>query len=422
MRILTVVGELTKGGTERAAQNFAEAYQALGHDSRVLATRIGGVRQAELVGRGVCVWIGMHPETVAAVRDWQPDIVHVHSHGPQPADMEAILASCPSAAVIETNVFSRPSPWIDAVDVSFQLSTWCRWLYAQRAGAAASSANVPYAVKVGGFRRAEESDIARFRSEHGIAAREIVIGRVGQSHESKWSPLLVDALERLCDLGIPARLVVVNAPPGIVARCEASPRAAAVVAIDQVIGDESLCTVYSAMDIFAHVADGGESFGLVLAESMLCETPVVTLSTPWNDNSQGEVVGHEVGGIVATTPSGFLDAVVTLARNPVRRRQLGQQGRERVLTRYDSVALGRVAIDHALCTHGRESDSVPDRRTILSVYRDACDRPSWLTNLAIGRFTRLELTRYTTGYEPWTRFAARLVEFMGRRCGLVRRE
>lgn len=53
MKILTVVYSLGKGGTERAAQNFAFGYSDIGysdigHDSRFLYTRIDGVRREYL--------------------------------------------------------------------------------------------------------------------------------------------------------------------------------------------------------------------------------------------------------------------------------------------------------------------------------------------------------------------------------------
>ena len=41
------------------------------------------------------------------------------------------------------------------------------------------------------------------------------------------------------------------------------------------------------MDVFAHSAQQGESFGYVLAEAALCEIPIVTMATPWADDSQG---------------------------------------------------------------------------------------------------------------------------------------
>jgi glycosyltransferase involved in cell wall biosynthesis len=317
-------------------------------------------------------------------------------------------------------VFSRPSPWVDAVDVSFQLSTWCRWLYAHRAGAGAPSAVVGNPVRVAGFRRASDAAIARFRAAHGIDGADVVIGRIGQADDSKWSRLLVRALEYLRGRGLDARLVVVNAPPSILARCRASAHAAAVVSIDQVIGDEALSEVYSAIDLFVHVADGGESFGLVLAESMLCETPPVTLSTPWKDNSQGEVVEHGIGGLVATRPAGFLAAMESLARDRERRRDLGRRGRERILERFESSRLAREALAHAADAGLRRSPP-PDRAALVELYRNAGDRPSWLTCFLIGRAMRLELTRYTTGYQPWSRFFMHCLAFLGRRCGLVKR-
>lgn len=415
MRILSVLRDLDKGGTQRVAQNFAEAYQALGHESRVLATRAGGVRHEELARQGVHVWLRTQPETMAAIAEWRPDIVHIHSHGPTREEMRRVLDCCRSATVIETNVFSRPSPWIAKVDVSFQLSTWCRWLYARRAGTRAPSAVLPNAVKVGGFHRVPPERIGAFRAEHGIGPDELVIGRIGQADESKWSALLVDTFEHLRDQGIPVKLVVVNAPQNIVARCHSSQHAAAVIVIDKVIGDEALSTVYSAMDLFVHVADHGESFGLVLAESMLCETPVVTLSTPWRDNTQGEVVGHGVGGLVATTPAGFIVAVADLIRDPVQRREFGRRGRERILARYDSMTLAREALNHAMTGGPQKALPPPDRRTILALYCDAGDSPSWLTTLLLGRLSRLELTRYSTGYETWYAFGQRCLGFCLRR-------
>lgn len=419
MHILTVVADLDKGGTQRAAQNFAEAYRWLGHDSRVLATRSGGVRHEELARESIPVWVGMEPNTLAAIRQWQPEVVHIHSHGPRLTEIRAILDHAPEARILETNVFSKPSPWVGAVDVSFQLSTWCSHLYARRAGARAPSAVVPNPVKVSGFRRAPQDQIDRFRAEHRIEPNEILIGRIGQADESKWSSLLVRTFEHLGDHGIPAKLVVVNAPPGILAACRASPHASKVVMIDKVIGDEALSIVYSAIDLFVHVADVGESFGLVLAESMLCESPVVTLSTPWKDNSQGEVVGHGVGGLVATTPAGFIDAALTLCRDPARRRELGRCGRERILERYDSIAVARQALEYAT-VRGRDVASAPNRSAILAIYRDAADRPSRLTTLVVDRLRRLELTRYTTGYEPWSVFVARCGSFAARRCGFAK--
>jgi len=110
-----------------------------------------------------------------------------------------------------------------------------------------------------------------------------------------------------------------------------SPFSSRIVIIDRINGDQHLSIAYSAMDVFAPAADQGECFGLLQAEAMLCEVPGVTLSTPWQDNSQCEVVGHGDGGLIALTPKGFRNAIDTLLQNPSRGKTMGQSGRERII-------------------------------------------------------------------------------------------
>jgi glycosyltransferase involved in cell wall biosynthesis len=73
--------------------------------------------------------------------------------------------------------------------------------------------------------------------------------------------------------------------------------------------DDRLAEAYSSLDCFVHAARFGESFGYVLTESMLCECPVVTASTPHVNNSQVEVVGHLKGGIVSASLDGLPNAL-----------------------------------------------------------------------------------------------------------------
>ena len=63
--------------------------------------------------------------------------------------------------------------------------------------------------------------------------------------------------------------------------------------------DQTLRALYGSLDCFIHAAKTGESFGLVLTEAMLCGAPVVTVSRPYKDNSQIEVVRNGVDGLVA---------------------------------------------------------------------------------------------------------------------------
>ena len=96
------------------------------------------------------------------------------------------------------------------------------------------------------------------------------------------------------------------------------------------------------MDIFVLIAEQGESFGMVLAESLLCQTPVVTLATPWGDNSQGEVVGNRLGGFCAATKKELVPLIDRLISDKNLRNTFGLVGRNRIIEIYDSK---KVALD-----------------------------------------------------------------------------
>jgi hypothetical protein len=116
------------------------------------------------------------------------------------------------------------------------------------------------------------------------------------------------------------------------------------VLIDRLEGDAELVAAYSAMDVFGHAAAQGESFGYVLTEAMLCEVPVVTLSTPWGDNAQVEVVGHGVGGLVAANSRAFRQLMDRLVMDPDLRAALGAQGRSKVHRQYAAVPVAERAV------------------------------------------------------------------------------
>ena len=89
--------------------------------------------------------------------------------------------------------------------------------------------------------------------------------------------------------------------------------------------------MYSSLDCFLHAARIGESFGMVLAEAMLCGCPVVTASRPFKDNSQVEVVGHLKGGVVARSAKSLATALRAFRFDPGIRQQLQSNLRQWVL-------------------------------------------------------------------------------------------
>lgn len=119
MKILTIVNNLDKGGTQRAAQNFCEGYAKLGNDSRILTVYKGGIRVEELIKERIKVWIGFNEKILEEIVNWTPDIIHVHSHGIDKQTMYKIRRVLPKAKYVETNVFSILSDYMSILTYSF---------------------------------------------------------------------------------------------------------------------------------------------------------------------------------------------------------------------------------------------------------------------------------------------------------------
>ena len=416
MKILTVTYSLDKGGVARTAATQATSYSKLGIDSRVLITTHSGTRENDLKNADIPFWHGLDENILKEILHWNPDAIHIHSHSFGEKEMAFLDKIFPGRTLVEKNIFSRPTSWTHRMDYSDQLSTWCAWRFCHFAPKLAHMARiVPNGADTAAFVRAPNEDVQAFRAEHGIPRDALVIGRIGQFHLTKWSPVLIDAFNRLAKKHEHLHLLLVNPSDPIRKQAAVSPFKAQIIIIDKIIGDAALSIAYSAMDVFALAADQGESFGNVLAESMLCEVPVVTLSTPWQDNSQGEVVGNNIGGLVALTPKGFRRAIDTLLNDEARRKTLGQAGRQRVMALYDTLKATRTSLDviEGKCP---PLDKKTLDRQVIELYSDAVEKPSPLTLFFIKkRFLRL--TRYTTHYWPMWKLPGELLKMVFKKLG-----
>lgn len=344
MKILTVVYNLDKGGTQRAAQNFCEGYLNIGHDSRIIAIYKGGLRVDELEERNIKVWAGFDEKTIKEIELWSPNVVHIHSHGMRLNDVKKLRQKLNDSIFIETNVFSDPSIYEDTLDYSYQLSYWCHYLYCARGGNEKKALVIPYPVNDRRFKKSSDNDIERFKSIHGILRDAFVFGRIGQHFYGKWSHYLIDLFSKFKDnVDKNCFLIIVNPPCEIVNYINKK-KISNVVVIDKLVGDKALQDCYSSINVFLHIANQGESFGMVLAESLLCETPVITLSTPWGDNTQCETIGHNVGGLCAKNIKGFYLNMLELYYNENKRISLGKNGREYIKKKYGYLTVAKSSI------------------------------------------------------------------------------
>jgi len=197
---------------------------------------------------------------------------------------------------------------------------------------------MPHIIRSDRFGTISAEQRLAWRAEHGIPADAVLFGRIGQPLLPKWSGALFDAFGRVAVDHENAWLVVVGMPPELVPALDRLPESTRrrIVVIDFLHGDKALRECYGSMDIFAHAANIGETFGMVLCEAALAGVPAITLSTPLRDNSQIEVVGNDRGGLVAGNTNAFASAMRRLLDEPQTTRRLGQGASEWVVEHCDS--------------------------------------------------------------------------------------
>jgi glycosyltransferase involved in cell wall biosynthesis len=158
-------------------------------------------------------------------------------------------------------------------------------------------------------------------------------------HEKKSIETLIDATVLLKKKGISIRLFI--AGTGEQSYIDSLQQRAVeagvndqVTLLGMVVGDLKL-SLYAMSDVFA-LPTQQENFGLVFAEAMLCETPIIgTKGTDiWRELEKGGAT------IAERTPVAFADAIEKITSNPELANTIGKKGRQRMLAWLDSDVVG----------------------------------------------------------------------------------
>lgn len=182
---------------------------------------------------------------------------------------------------------------------------------------------------------------AETRDELGITAAAPVIVTVCRLFPGKGPTELIRAVAKVRADHPDVRLVIVGGEmvSGYQAELEALAADLGVAANVMFTGRRrDVPRLMAAADIYA-MPSLGEPFGLVFAEAMAMELPVVALDS----GGAPEVVEHGVSGLLS--PHGDIDALAThlreLVDDPDRRTAMGRQGRRRVEERFTIERMAR---------------------------------------------------------------------------------
>jgi glycosyltransferase involved in cell wall biosynthesis len=175
----------------------------------------------------------------------------------------------------------------------------------------------------------DEARREALRESLGLPPGAFVVGLFGQKFEGKGQHLLVEALGRLKDGGMPARALLVGpvVDAGYVARvqarCAELGLAGAVVWKDFVDEPQALMQVCDCVVLATYQ----ETFGLVLIEAMSAGVPVIGSDA----GGVPEIIDPERTGLLFRTRSAahLAEALASLYRHPERRAALALAGQQK---------------------------------------------------------------------------------------------
>jgi 1,2-diacylglycerol 3-alpha-glucosyltransferase len=318
------------GGVARSIDRFVKRYQNLGHHVMIVAPEFNDMPENEshvirtpsirnFNHTDFSVVLPVPHRLSAAVKEFEPDIVHSHhpfllggtalriahtfniplvfTHHTRYEDYTHYMPG--NSAWMKRFVERLATHYANLCDQVFVPSQSIQTLIEQR-GVTTPISVVPTGVEVDEF---SQGDGAGFRQSFGIPPNSIVVGHLGRLSEEKNLPFLVTAIIRFMlrnDTLGDTRCLLVGAGPLLekmekrFAEAELSHR---LHVVGELTTPQLLVNAYHAMDVFTF-ASKSETQGMVITEAMAAGLPVVALDAPGvrevvDDNCNGHLLLEE---------------------------------------------------------------------------------------------------------------------------------
>ena len=338
-------------------------------DLEVLVSSSNGSRTSEALLDGVrVVRLGklfslrsapLCPQMVRRIRESRADLVHLHL--PNPGAILAYLASghrgrlviTYHSDVVRQKVLSRFFDPIlrcalnqaDAIIVStsnYVNSSYILPLYEQKCRI------IPFGIPVERFQRPNAAEVARLRKLYG---HRIVLG-VGRLVYYKGFEYLIEAMKF-----VEGHLVIVGRGPMHAALQQKAVSCGVGKRVTFATNVDDVSPYYHAADVFALSSVArSEAFGIVQLEAMACGKPVV------NTNLDTGVTSVSLDGVSGITvppadPKALGNAITYFLENPLRSREYGFAGRQRVMWHFSLQAMAgqTLALYHEVMSLPREN-------------------------------------------------------------------
>ena len=340
MKVVLAVNGLGLGGTEKAVQTHALAFDRDLVDVSVVAVREDGVRRKVLEAAGIEVnCAGGDPQRLRELFAGA-DVVHVTRAGVAEPLVPEAVAAAGVGVLVESNVFGAVDASAGERSFSAHLfpSKMCAWRYRTRLGLDGPGFHERHKVSFWPVDIARLRELApeprEARERLGLDPDRPVVIRVGRANDRKWRDLIVDMVPPLLERAPEAQVVFVGTTPAKLRRLDRLGVLERTLLLPPTSDEAELATFYAAADVFVTAAEIGESHSFAIEEAMCLGVPVVTCSTPWVDNAQIEQVDNGETGWLADHPQPFAEAVASLLDDPELRASFSARSRAKSDTLY----------------------------------------------------------------------------------------
>jgi len=358
------------GGSQKAAWSYALGLATLGHEVAMVTDNGPMSCNFETAGKTNLRVVGIANERELEdflYSGWS-EIAHIHMPG---YATESAIYNCIERRghqpfqIIETNVFGRLK------DPRADQYTDVRLFISMASGAQAlrrsrirrlSDLTIPHSVvyyPVDIPPRIEETERRLLREELGVGDNDILVVRTGRPDARKWGNWETAAFAAARKRNPQLFFLQMQPPDRLRKEIETGRWGPGFICLDMDKSQERIGKLCQSADLMLHAARFGESFGYSIAEGMAAGLPIVTLSTPWGDNAQVELVGNKKTGFVCSTVNGLAQAVLQLSRDSDLRRSLGAASRGRIKDLACPEEEIRILSD--LCAHGASAASIKHR-------------------------------------------------------------
>ena len=330
INILEFSNQWGLGGTEKSAQLFIQ-YIDKSIFNIFVAGWAGGERLKFVEQFAEDKLISENPaQLIEWIKSKKIDLVHFHRGGSEESKAIEVFTAAGVNCLIEHNIFGQydSGPDESKINKHIFVSNIQKELYKIRAGVHydESKAVVLYnPIEADKFKKASRIDYSK-----------PIFGRHSRVDPCKWHPLNVLILPRIKRAVPEAKFHVIGLPGNYRDAINNLGCMDMVVEFPVTVDENEIKNFLNGITVFTHGSEIGESFGMGIAEAMAIGLPVVTHFG--GDSAQAELVTDGFNGFISKQDDidRYADNVIELLLNPHTKLELGLNGQNRALQRFEA--------------------------------------------------------------------------------------